>query len=187
MRFVAVLVLALSAAPAFAQQAPLDKVYACSGEKDDAKRLACYDAAVGALKQAQGAGGVVVVERAQIDRAEKEAFGLATPSLTALAQSAAASSASAATSATASASAAAKPAAPASLDRVTVTVKSVEKRQDGTYRFVMENGQIWVQSDGQKMGNIGKGPWTAEIKKAAMGTFMLKLDGRTAVRAKRLE
>src|ERR1700741_4787108 len=109
MRSLAVLVLALSAAPAFAQQAPLDKVYACAGERDDAKRLACYDAAVGVLKQAQGAGGVVVVERLQIEKGEQEAFGLATPSLTALAQSAAASSAAASAAPVASAGTTAAP------------------------------------------------------------------------------
>lgn len=179
MRLVAVLVLALSAAPAFAQQAPLDKVYACADEKDDGKRLACYDAAVGGLKLAQGAGSVVVVERAQIEKAKQDAFGLAAPPRTDLAQAAAAPAAATATPAPKNAS--------ALLDNVTLAVKSVEKRPDGTYRFVMENGQVWIQNDTRNLGPIGKGPWMAEIKKSAMGSFMLKLDGRTAVWVKRLE
>jgi hypothetical protein len=181
MRHVAILGLAFLTAPALAQQAPLDKVYACAGVTDGAARLACFDAAVAGLRTATESGSAVVVERAQIEKAEKEAFGLATPSLTALAESAAAS-------ATPAASTAAKPAEkPKTLDSVTLAVKSIEKNADGSYRFVMENGQVWRQTDQLRLAGLGKGPWTADIRKAAMGTFMLKLGDRTAVRVRRLE
>lgn len=175
MRFPALPALAFIALPAFAQEAPLDKVYACAGIFDSAQRLACYDSAVAGLKQAESSGGLAVVNREQIERAEKEAFGLATPSLSALAESAR--------------STAAAPAAEKSktLDRVTFPVKSVTTGPDGRYRFVMENGQEWRQTDGIKLPAIGKGPWQAEIRKAAVGSYMLKLDNRTAVRVKRVE
>lgn len=181
MRYLAILGIAFLAAPAFAQQAPLDKVYACTGVADGAARLACFDAAVAGLKTATETGSAVVVERAQIEKAEKEAFGLAAPSLTALAESAAASARPATSAAT-------KPAEkPASLDSVTFPVKSVEKGADGRYRFVMENGQVWRQTDERTLPAIGRGPWTAEIRKGALNSFMLKLGDRTSVRVKRLE
>jgi hypothetical protein len=181
MRRVAIIAVAFAATPAFAQQAPLDKLYACAGVADSAARLSCFDAAVAGLKIATETGGAVVVNREQIARAEKEAFGLLNPSLTALAESAAAS-------ATPVASAAARPAEkPKTLESVTLAVKSIEKAPDGSYRFVMENGQVWRQTDDLRLPGVGKGPWTAEIRKAAMGTFMLKLGDRTAVRVKRLE
>jgi hypothetical protein len=88
MRFLIVPVLTLVALPAFAQGAPLDKVYACASVADSAQRLACYDTAVAGLKQAESTGGVAVVNREQIEKAEKEAFGLVSPSLSALAESA---------------------------------------------------------------------------------------------------
>jgi hypothetical protein len=181
MRHLPILGLVLLAAPALAQQAPLDKLYACTSVTDSAPRLACFDEAVAGLRTATETGGAVVVNRAQIERAEKEAFGLAAPSLTALAESAAAST-------TPAASAAAKPTEkPKTLDNVTLAVKSVEKAPDGSYRFVMENGQVWRQTDSIRLPGLGKGPWTAEVRKAAMGTFMLKLGDRTAVRVRRLE
>lgn len=175
MRFPVIAGLAVVALPAFAQQAPLDKIYACAGITDGAQRLACFDAAVAGLKQAENSGGLAVVDRTQIERAEKEAFGLATPSLSALAESA---------RSTTAAPAAEKPKA---LDHVTFTVKSVKLGPDGKYRFVMENGQEWRQTDGMKLASLGKGPWQAEIRKGAMGGYMLKLDDRTAVRVKRAE
>jgi hypothetical protein len=163
------------ALPASAQQAPLDSVYACASVTDSAQRLACYDSAVAGLKQVESSGGFAVVNREQIEKAEKEAFGLAAPTLSALAESA---------RSTAAAPSAEKSKA---LDRVTFPVKSVSIGPDGRYRFAMENGQEWRQLDGIKLPAIGKGPWQAEIRKAAIGSYMLKLDDRTAVRVKRME
>jgi hypothetical protein len=175
MRLAAILLFGLFVAPAFAQGAPLDKVYACAGVADSGQRLACFDAAVAGLKHAENSGGVAVVNRSQIEKAEKEAFGLATPSLSALAESARTTSPAASTEAS------------KALDRVTFPVKSVTTGPDGRYRFAMENGQEWRQTDGIKLPAIGKGPWQAEIRKAAVGSYMLKLDDRTAVRVKRME
>lgn len=174
-RFAAIAVFGLIASPALAQEAPLERVYACAGVTDGSQRLACFDAAVAGLKQAESTGGVAVVNREQIEKAEKEAFGLATPSLSALAESA---------RTTAGAPATEKSKA---LERVTFPVKSITTGPDGRYRFVMENGQEWRQTDGIKLPAIGKGPWQAEIRKAAIGSYMLKLGDRTAVRVKRVE
>jgi len=182
MRSVALFSLVLFATPAFAQQAPLDKVYACTSVSEGAARLACFDAAVAGLKTATETGGAVVVDRAQIEKAEKEAFGLDAPSLTALAESAAATA-----KPVASTSAAAPAVKPKTLDSVSLAVKSIGKGADGKYRFAMENGQVWRQTDDLKLSGLGKGPWTAEIRKAALGTFMLKLGDRTAVRVRRME
>jgi hypothetical protein len=69
---------------------------------------------------------------------------------------------------------------------VSLPVKSISTGGDGKYRFVMENGQIWKQIDVEKLRNIGSGPWTAEIKKASMGSFMLSLGGSRTVRVERV-
>ncbi len=174
MRIPFVAALAFVALPAFAQQAPLGQVYACADVTDNAQRLSCYDTAVAGLKEAEDSGGLAVVNREQIEKAEKEAFGLAAPTLSALAESAR----------TAPAASSEKPKA---LDRVTFLVKSVTKGPDGRYRFVMENGQVWRQIDSITLPAIGKGPWQAEIRKAAIGSYLLKLDDRTAVRVRRWE
>jgi hypothetical protein len=108
------------------------------------------------------------VDRAEVERARKDAFGLA------------------ASTSSAEAGSARRPATPEP-DRVSLPVKSVVKTADGRHLFTMENGQVWRQTDNVRVSNIGDGPWQAEIRKAALGSFMLKLDGGTAVRVKRME
>jgi len=160
-------------APALAQEAPLDKVYACAAMTESAERLACYDAAVTGLKQAHVSGGLAIVTRAQLDAAEKEAFGLDQPSITQLARSGAA-----------------PPGAggpKADLDNIALTIQMAERRPNGSYRFTMDNGQVWEQIDTYDLGRLPKGPLTAEIRKAAMNSFMLKPAGRTSVRVRRVK
>jgi hypothetical protein len=165
---------------ATAQEAPLTKVYACAEVADATARLACYDAAVASLKQAETGGDLAVVSRAQVQQAEKEAFGLSTtPTISKLAE--AATTSPPASSATTPAS------KPQRLDRVVLAIKRIDKTSDGKMLFVMENGQVWRQTDSIKLTGLGKGPWEADVRKAALGSFLLKVDGRTAVRVKRVE
>jgi hypothetical protein len=176
---------ALAPTAAIAQEAPLAKVYACADLKDGAQRLACFDGAVASLKQADAGGDVAVVSRSQVQKVEKDAFGLAVPSVTELAASVATSAPSSA------ASAAARPPKiekPKPLDRVTLPVKAINKDAHGDMTFVMENGQIWRKIDTTSMLGLGKGPWTAEIRKAALGSYVLSIVGTTAsARVKRIE
>lgn len=169
MRLIVLAAMVAGAAPAFAQEAPLDRIHACAARTNDAERLACYDATVGELKQAQATGAVAVVNASQIAAAEKEAFGLDAPSLTQLARSAAPTS------------------SVQDIDRVDAVIKSAERRAKGAYRFTMENGQVWEQIDTYDLGSILKFPLQAEIRKASLNSFMLKAEGRPAVRVKRVK
>lgn len=166
--------LCVAAAPtAMAQEAPLAKVYACSDIADGQQRLACFDAAVGALKSQEASEGLAVVSRDQIRKAETEAFGLQQPSLAAIAASAAPASATTA-------------APMKALEDVKLAVKTIEREPRGQLRFVMENGQVWRQTDGTKLGGVGKGPWTAEVRKGALSSYFLKLGDLPSVRAERV-
>jgi hypothetical protein len=169
--------LALGAAPFLggaseAQETQIDKVYACSSVTDAAARLVCFDAAVAAMKQAQASGDVSVVSRAQIQQAEKDSYGFG-----------AAAQASAVTSAVTGSSATTAP----ELDVVKVTITTATKRPNGTYRFTLDNGQVWEQTDTVALGTLPRGMIEAEIRKASLGTFMLRPGNRSAVRVKRIK
>jgi len=148
------------ALPAMAQETPVQTVYACTAVTGTAERLACFDAAVAALKQAQKNGDVAITTKVQAREAERQAFGLA-----------------------------AKPAPVAveTPDTLTLAVTSITKAANGDPLYTMENGQVWRQTDGQAPVIGGKAPGTAQIRKAALGSFMLKLGGRTAVRVTRVK
>ncbi len=164
------------AATAQAQESQVDKIYACAGVSDGAARLACFDAAVAAMKQAQAAGDVSVVSRAQIQQAEKDTFGLGPQAQT-----------TAVTGVLKGAPAPAAADAEAELDNVKVTISTATKRPDGTYRFTLDNGQVWEQNDTVSLGTLPRGTIEAEIRRGAIGSFFLKAGNRSLVRVKRVK
>jgi hypothetical protein len=183
MRALLILPLLALAAPAFAQEAPVLKVYGCAAVAGEKERLACFDGAVAALKAAEARGDVTIVSKQQLATAQKENFGLAAP------PSVAQSVARATTAAPAPG--VAKPAPAPKVeddkpDRVTLQVKAIARGADGRLTVVMENGQVWKQSDDMKLAGLGQGPWTAEVRKGAVGTFLMNINGRTAIRVKRV-
>jgi len=158
-----------------AQESQVDKVYACAAVSEGAARLACFDAAVAGMKQAQAAGDVSVVSRAQVQQAEKDTFGLGpqaqTSAVTGVMKGAPTPAA----------------AAEAELDNVKVSIVTATKRPDGSYRFTLDNGQVWEQSDTVTLGTLPRGTIEGEIRRGAMGSFFLKAGNRSLVRVRRIK
>ena len=164
---------AAAAGTAVAQEAPLDKVNACAGISKSEDRLACYDAAVAGLKQAQQSGGVAVVSREQVAEAEKQAFGLGTARLSDV---------------TRPPEAKAAVAAPEEIDSIKATITTAEKRSDGKFRFTLDNGQVWEQMENERNFRVRSTPGAAEIRKALLGSFMMNVDGSSkAIRVRRIK
>lgn len=78
-------------------------------------------------------------------------------------------------------------AAPVEPDQVSLKLSTMTRATDGSMSFTMENGQVWKQSDTKQLGGFGKGPWTAEIRKAMGGSFLLQVNGGGAIRVKRVK
>lgn len=167
MRWFFVVPFMLLSTPAFAQQGLPAQVYACANMKDAAQRHACFDALVPELKKAAG--------QAPAARAAGPA-SQATPAqspLTAPVLSAAEAGA-------------AKAGRENEIDRIRLPVKAIDAGRDGKYRFTMDNGQVWRQVGTTKLRNLGDGPWTAEIRKAALGSYLLTVDKQAGVRVERV-
>lgn len=155
----------LLSVPAFAQQELPAQVYACAGIENASQRHACFDGLVPELRMAGSQAAATKPPSAEPDRSP-----LTAPVLSA-------------------AEAAAVRVAPREneVDRIALGVTAIGAEGDGKYRFTMENGQIWRQLDTVRLRNLGKGPWRAEIRKAALGSYLLTLDGqRASVRVERL-
>lgn len=157
--FIFAAVVPIIAAPAFAQEALHKKVYACAQVGDPGQRHSCFDALVPELKKA----------------GEAQFGAVAAPKASPLT----------APVATAEAPKASRP-APTETEKVNLAVKSMSRSSDGKLRFTMENGQVWKQIDTTTLRNIGEGPWTADIRKASFGSFLLSLNGGRAVRVERV-
>jgi hypothetical protein len=163
------------AAPAFAQeQAPatpgvLDQVYACATVSEEAARLACYDGAVGRLREAQSSGNLVAVDRQQAQEIQRDAFGFSLPSLPRLFGSRGDN----------------ERAAIEEVAEMRLEVASVTNRRNMPSVFTMTNGQVWIQIDDENARNVARGG-AVTIRRASMGSFLMSVDaGGPAIRVRR--
>lgn len=152
--------------PPAAQPAALSALLACRTKTDSAERLACYDAAASNLGAAAQSGEVVVVDREQVRKARREAFGFSLPSLDLFDRDSA------------------KPPEAESLQAVVASV-----RTDGSGKLLveLEDGAVWQQMDTRTLGRTPRKGSKADIRKGAMAGYFLSLDGQTAIRARRVE
>lgn len=157
----------LMAAPFAATAEPVstDEVYACASMDDDAERLACYDAAVGRLKQAEEAGEITTVTREQVAEVQRDSFGFSIPSLPSIAMPRLGGGEA------------------EEIEELTFAVTDLDRSGYGKVTVTLENGQVWRQTDSERT------PLSADealIKRAAFGSYMMKLDGGRAFRVERV-
>jgi hypothetical protein len=151
------------------QQAPdvLSRVYACSAIGDDDERLACFDAAVGRLRQAERQGEFAAVDRARAQEVQRESFGFSLPSVSRLLP---------------------RPGRggdEAPVDNVQMTVERVIARANGFHAFVMTNGQVWAQVQAERASNVRTGT-NVTVRKAIAGSYMMSSErGGSAHRVRR--
>ena len=161
----------LCAAPVWAQEnISTESIYVCAAIEVDADRLACYDDAVGAFKAAEDAGEVATLSKTELTELNRESFGFSLPSLPKNILPKFGSSDT------------------ANLDAISEPVKSIATRQHGKLRVTLENGQVWDQIDTKQVYYSRKrGVEAAEIKRASLGSFKMKLDGGRAFRVTRVK
>jgi hypothetical protein len=149
----------------------LKNLNACQSVKDVAERASCYDTAVAALNNAVKTGEVVIVEKKEAEKARREAFGFNLPSLSIFDRAAGGAT-----------KEAAKP-----LEGVTGQVKSASR--DGLGKWVIElgDGAVWRQTDNEPIAPSPRAGAQVEIRRAAMGSYMMKVGGARGVRARRSE
>lgn len=161
--------IALAAAPAFAAEpaepAVIAALKACRAITTDAERLACYDKAAQSVTKAQETGEVIIIDKQTARAARRQAFGLELPTLSILD----------------------KGADKAETEKLQSMVKSA--RVDAEQRLVvtLEDGAVWRQIDDTMLGKPPKAGDTIEVRKAAMGSYMMKIGSQPAIRVRRME
>jgi hypothetical protein len=165
-------VAALALAPALAQAAPAPKVdqapavqavIQCRTMTDTAQRLACFDAAAARLDDAQAKGDLVTIDRAQRRTLRRESFGFALPSLSIFDKG--------------------EPAE----EVATLALKVTHASQDpqGRWQIELEGGQYWHQTSSDVLARDPRPGSQAVIKKGALGSFDMKIDGQPSIRVRR--
>jgi hypothetical protein len=153
------------AAPRAPQQRPeaLEAVLRCRAMTDEHERLACFDRAVASLEQATASRQVVVVDRKQVRDTKRSLFGLSLPSL---------------------------PIFGGGDDEEEVssiegTVTSAYEDGEGRWVVHLADGGTWHQTDAITLGRRPRAGSKVKISKAAMGSFIMRIDNQPGVRARR--
>lgn len=153
----------------------LTQVYACRDITDEAQRLACYDTAVGRLREAESSGSVVAIDRGQAQEMDREAFGFSLPSLSRIFGGGERNSASATTPHF-------EP-----VDEIAMEIASVTHQRNGPSTFRMTNGQVWVQIDDEVARNARQGG-AVTVRRASFSSYLMSVAaGGPAIRVRRIQ
>ena len=131
----------------------------------DSARLACYDAAAAALEQAEAQGDIVVVDRAQARRVRSQAFGFSLPSLSIFERGE----------------------KQEDLANVAGQIDSARPNAAGKWVLRLEGGAIWEQTDTTAVSRRPRAGMPVNIRRAALGSFLLSVDDQHSFRARRVE
>ncbi len=142
------------------------KVVECRAVTESAARLACYDAAVAALAEAQRSNDVVVVSREDVREARRGLFGLSLPKIRLFGGGRDDEE------------------DDEEFQELTSTIASFREGPRGLI-FTLPDGAVWEQTDNIQIGGMREGQ-TVSIKRGALGSYLAKVGTSRAARVKRI-
>jgi nucleoside phosphorylase len=151
------------AAPEQARPESLERLMACRAVADNVARLACFDAAAGALETAERAGDVVVIDRAGVAETRRQLFGFEMPTLPRLFG----------------------PEGAVEIDSIDTTLQSASLVGEGRWVFRLADGSVWRQIDSERVRFTNRPGQAVRVRKASLGSYLLTVDGSRAVRVRR--
>lgn len=140
-------------------------LFSCQSIIDDGRRLECYDREVGALQDAQANKDVVIVDQEEIRKTRRNLFGFSLPKIALFQRG----------------------------DDVEEEIREIDDTLGafsfgprGRAQFTLSNGARWIQTDNLPVLGKPKVGDKVRIESAAFGSFKASIEGRRAVRVKRL-
>lgn len=142
----------------------------CRAMTDDAQRLACFDRQVGAMEAASQRDEVVILDKSELSKTRKTLFGFSFPKLPFLSDNDDRED---------------NAKLEEGVSHIEATIASARSLGYGKWQIGLEDGAQWMTTEAITAGNPKTGQ-KIEIRRAAMGSFMGKIDGGRAVRMKRV-
>lgn len=156
---------AANAKPPRAQSPLVSALAQCRGESDDAARLRCFDTAAAALTEASQTGKVVVVDQEDVRKTRRSLFGFSVPKLPFFSGDESADE-------------------PQS--EINAKIGRVTALSHGKWQLRLEDGAIWETVEASPYNSAPKAGNDVLIKRGALGSYVLRVSGQRAVRAKRV-
>jgi len=157
---------ALAAPPAPQRPEAFEALVRCRAITDEHARLACFDAAVARFEAAAASRDVVVVDRRQIRETRRSLFGLNLPSLPFFGGGDAEDKAE-------------------EVNQIEGVAAAASQDGAGNWVIRLQEGGTWRQTDGTLLGRRPRAGSKVVVRRATMGSFMMRIDGQPGVRAKR--
>jgi hypothetical protein len=164
----------LAAFPLSAKESKADKaarpalfqsVINCRAVAESSARLACYDAQVARLDEAETKNELVVVDKKQVKEARKGLFGFSLPDLGLFGGKDAADN----------------DPDQEGISKIESTVKSAAQNASGKWTIIIADGARWVQIDTSSIRTPKPGQ-EIKIRKASLGSYFANVNGQTAIR-----
>lgn len=154
------------AAAAQPADAALKGLADCAGVPDALGKAACYDSAYATLNRQVASGELSIIRRKEAQAAQRGAFGLNLPSLSLFDRAAGGEG---------------------PLESITGQVAKAYR--DPLDRWVVElsDNAVWRQIDNETISPAPRPGASVEVRKAALGSFIMKVGEARGVRAKRSE
>jgi len=151
--------------PAAAAPTPraLAAVIACRAEPDNAKRLACYDAAVGPFTDAVAKGDVKVLDREEVRQTRRALFGFQLPQLPFFGGDDSVRD------------------TPAEIDTTLTAARDIGR---GNWMLTMADGAVWNTSD--PLPRDPRAGAAVKLKAGALGSYFVTVGSMRSVRAVRV-
>jgi hypothetical protein len=163
--------LAFIAPPAAAKEKPapsplVSAIERCRQMTDPTQRLACYDAAAGALIQATTSGAVAVVDENEVKKVRHSLFGFSLPKIPFFTGDTTANEAQ---------------------NKLDTTITRVTALNNGYFRIVIaDNNAVWETTDDYTSFDPPKPGQKIEIVRGALGNYFLRINGQVGVRGRRV-
>ena len=136
----------------------------CRAIAEDAARLRCFDQAAAALQQAAEKRDIVMIDREQVRQTRRSLFGIEGLRLPFFGHGDE------------------KGEDVSQLDGVIASARDVG---NGRWLFHLEDGSTWVQVDDNVIAIWPKAGQKVLIKRAALGSYMMRVNGQPGVRVRR--
>lgn len=143
----------------------LTDLLACRQIADPQARLACYDAQATTLAGATERSDIVVAERKEVERAQRDLFGFSVPSTQILGTGP----------------------GQAEVKKLETKVVSARRNREGSWIITMSEGGTWEQTDFKPLALSPKPGQKAVITKGSLGSFFVSVDGQPAIKMRRIQ
>ena len=168
----ALLIIVAMAGPATAQRkardvppSPIvDALAACRAIAENTARLACYDQASARLTEAVGKGEVIVMDQQEVKQTRRSLFGFQLPRLPLFRGDSGPDE-----------------------DELTAKIVSASGIGYDKYRLRLEGNGVWETTESSSRISVPRSGQSVLIKRGPLGSYMMRIDGQRAVRAKRVE